>query len=636
MANATSKNTSLPFKIEEGEKVFYRGKFRIVGRIVDDMSRYTNKQETIGYLVMEDKTGMIKSFKIPETKFLISKYGFINAEIVDGTIRCTEGKMDNIMTFDVKLNRLSVPKIMILGEVLQKNGKEEREFKILSADLKVLPKFYTESEILKMVSMPPFSGIASICNAKNAKGNIVANVSITEGTKRDSNDTGFPKILRSEADKFIKEIRKVNEKDDWRKQKHREKLVRLAPTILFRAMHSRDMSSRLLRTHFRPTEYAFHIKDDLKIMTSEIYKNLKFSQKDLAFLKSSLSDLSSIKEGSYQTMEGYIKYISIYQYMLKIPEVRQELLKYGKKKIENNSYIHTYFKNLGNPKYAEYNNSIYFNLIDIIPEYKKLFDELKEYGKVCMYRNKHSEYLKMHNEKMEQQIVDVLKVLPNKKFTTVKEIEELGFAVQEAQKGEKYTTSYGSRYTLKYLGDYIPNYQKYFKMASCFGDLCCLAQVEALHQKGGRNADKLIEIVMGILAIYRPDIAKEYIEDRKKSIPVLNKILPNMTFDTAVDFGLNPELRKYYESGFNAFYMDNAIYTDNKSLLCSARIRNQYEIYYKKYHKEPFINFRCKFASYWPIQHTLFSELIAVLGLITSNECTTDFIEENIGCLRFI
>ena len=633
----------LPYKEVEGEKIFFRGTYRIVGQIVQTL----NDIKPLGYLIMDDKRGNIKAFDVAQTLFLIRKFKFINAEESKkepGVIRCTEGKMDNLMKFNSQLKRISEPKIMILGEIVPKKVNEERIFKILNADLQIMPRFYKESEIIELVNMYPYRGFDSISNAKKSINNtIIANVS--PDIERDAEDVGFPKILKEEVSEKSKAFQGKAEKTfEWRKKKHREKLVKLAPLVLLRALNDNRLSGRMINTHIRYPENAHHIKDDLKIIVKEIYSKEIKTPEVISEIKEQSRGIVEITSESYPTMEDFNKYIGVYQYMLYIPSVKREVLKQGKNYLD---------KVWAWKQSVVFDRSIYNNMQKkglICKAYKDVVKELEKYlvsAKAANEKKKDNkkEYLVTYGEAKK-----LLRVLPTTTFKSAKEIAELGFAVHEKYGGNKYKTSYGANVTLKYIGSYIPNYEKYYKMSSSFGDLACLANIESIINKQGVNSKEgknKIEIIMGILSIYRPDIAKIYMRDRLSKIQGLEDILPNVDFDTPMDYGLNPALKVYYDSGFNAFYMDSNFFGKGNKLRYNHSwygnvskgfryIDKQFEVVYEHDKKEPLINYRFKFGLDIPVNHTMMTELVAILGLLTSDDCLTEDIERYIGCLRNI
>ena len=618
---------SLPYKEIEGNKIFYRGKYRIVAQIVNTLW----DKEPLGFFVMDESSKRIKKFKTSEVLFLIGKYPFVNAEIHNDKIRCTEGKIENLMKFNLKGQRLSEPMIMILGEKFKNSKDEEREFKILNADLKVLPGFFKESEVVKMIHMAPFSGMKSIVNAKNRADNvIVANVT---SNNRDAEDVGFVKIVEDDTDKKIKEKEKHKE---WIRERHKKKLIEMAPKILFNSLRHSELSG-----YAKMPSATISRGLEIKILIEELYK------KDLereSFDK--YDEVMKYVKKIQNRSDGLLAYekdcmfIAVYQYILLYPNVRENFIKYSKKRMEARIFKSE------DAKLVE-DESIYRFLIGrnvISKTFKSLVEELnKELEKEKI------EQQRKESKKRKLRSFDVssashfLCVTSSKQFKKAKEIAELGFCVHEKYKGEHYESSYGRNYTLKFIGDYIPNYKEYFKMANSFGDVACIAQIErAIETKQSRS---FIEILFGILAIYRPDIAKKYWDERLSNIDVLNGILPDFDYSENRDYGLSSELKLYYDSGFNAFYLDKDFYYQKgfSNRKKAVDFYNAYKEYYEKCHKEPFVVLRARFGNMggkWnnrpKVKNRLFSELVAILGLITSDECEVDFIEENIGYLRLM
>ena len=643
---------SLPYKEVNGKKVFYRGQYRIIAQIVHTLQ----DKEPFGFIVMDDKTKMMKRFRTSQVKFLMSKYPFINAELENGKIRCTEGKLDNLMKFDMQGNRISEPKITILGEKVSKTDKqgEEREFKVLSADLVVLPGFYKESEVVKMIHLPPFNGMDSITNAnKTANGRIVANVT---RNSRDEEDIGFVKILEENIEENPSKKEVSNE---WRKERHRQKLLQYGfVTLLHKSLDGHISSDKY-------SDVSTHInkKKELKIIISEI--------EHFGILEKARADnydealkyvTENINSESMRTLR--ISTAAICQYSLYIPQVYKDFYYSVYKKYlaalrscscraDFNRYVYERYKGREELHKRGIDSKILNEVIN------RARNEAIEYARINGYKG-----VRSREEELAMDIVDIEKRLciPScRSFSKAKEIAELGFCVHEKYKGQKYKSSYGRNYSLKYVGDFVPNYEEYFKMVTTFGDVACIAQIErAIEKKGNHNDTRnytdeqnrqFVEMLFGILAIYRPDIAKKYWDERLSLMPEYQGILPDFDFSENRDYGLNPKLKLYYDTGFNAYYLGKPSMPSPPSIMKDLYPGHSYAKDYAEYKKsgnDVFIVYRAFYGTAYPrkpydrhgkfcfLDTVLFNDLIAILGVITSENCSIDFIERHISNLRMM
>jgi hypothetical protein len=233
---------------------------------------------------------------------------------------------------------------------------------------------------------------------------------------------------------------------------------------------------------------------------------------------------------------------------------------------------------------------------------------------------------KINDEKMRE--------FRTKQFRTAEDAAQLGYALSENMKGYKYTTKAGNKLTLKYIGDYIPNYESLKPLANCLGDLVLIANTEKFWSHSASYAgsseqhmyDVKSELTLAILALYNPELCKAYIESRKDTYDELADMLPGFDFDNPVDYGISDRLRLYYESGCNVYYSDFKYLEDSKQRniylnnwgLITAEIVNYKTMGVKKKIAHP----------------DLYNELAPIVNMITSNLCTAEDIDKYIGELR--
>ena len=129
---------------KEQELVQYKGQMRIVGVLKEDNT-------TIGYLIMVEKTYQLKPFSVEQTKELLKRFKFVNANLVDNTIENTECSMNRLLVLNSKLVPIDNIGIYIIGRI--KTPQKEDSFRILDTTGKVLD--VTSQELLKQLSYNP-------------------------------------------------------------------------------------------------------------------------------------------------------------------------------------------------------------------------------------------------------------------------------------------------------------------------------------------------------------------------------------------------------------------------------------------------------------------------------------------------
>lgn len=265
--------------------------------------------------------------------------------------------------------------------------------------------------------------------------------------------------------------------------------------------------------------------------------------------------------------------------------------------------------------------------------------ELAKYTKECIKKDKYT-----------TNIIDTKRMFNTTTFTTGENIAQLGFAVVEQNRDYVFRTKTGSRKTLLYLGDVINNnisqlyntnelpdmsYDKYKKEARCLGDIATVAYLSKLlvkeisHQFNGQReyieSDRLIasiEMLIAIAFIYESKSVKLFVDDCKDSFEKIGVKIPDFDILSATDYKLSPELKIYYASGFNVFLNDNEYLRDKykKSYLYGAK----------------YINYR-QLGVLHNIEHPILkNELASIVTMVTSNNCSTEIVEQTIGRLRFL
>ena len=634
------------------EKIEYRGKFRIIGQIID--TQKSNK--LIGYLLLNEQTYMFKAFSISQIKALLSKFKFVNAELVDGNIvniekaihgtKVSENSFDKLPSYNSRLKLVSDGnKFMVLGRVIENDDDDEDseivKFRIIDANLHIVE--------LDESQLATFSNNGFTCvNGKFVNRQVKVKDPKTKSTQVvdkcivSSLKGEFPIISKEKVKDTIEDLKKKPDKDgnvfdddfektedekkaeEYRHKQHIEKLIKMSPMMLTYGMGLAygDISKsrkegqdgfRYRAVHYRTSEKKWYFKQDARIEVQEIFSKYIKDVKNKALLKKHWDNL--VKENK-MTNETYY---GIAQFFLYIPGVYEETIKLA----------------------SRYPRKIKYFLI----EQKKStpYLELKNKNLLCnRYLELEKELIQMVEEKTpKKEIKEKSKRYIDDsivKFKKASEIAELGFCISEKNDGVKYTTKDDRYFTLKYIGKYIEDYEKYYELATSFGDLYTIKKMEELLKYVNKDsamqhfdsALKYIEVFAILLSIYNPKLFKTYLkklrvyfknlvetpgfeQEKRDVIKFVYSYLKNLDIGKDVDYKLDSKVDVYYRSGYTCFYSD------------------------EESEKDKIINYRAKYGTKSNIKHSLLqTELVPILSILTSDRCSTESIEKYIGRLHWV
>ena len=125
-------------------------------------------------------------------------------------------------------------------------------------------------------------------------------------------------------------------------------------------------------------------------------------------------------------------------------------------------------------------------------------------------------------------------------------------------------------------------------------------------------------MLIAIAYMYSSQSVKQFVEDYKSGLESFGINIPDFDELSTTDYKLSPEINMYYASGFNVFLNDNADYC------------------YKYLKEATLINYRQLGVTHNIKHEKLQGELASIVNMITSDACTAELIEDNIGKLRFI
>lgn len=652
----------------QSEKIEYRGKFRIIGQIVDTR----NNNKLIGYLLLNEQTYTFKAFSISQIKTLLGKFKFVNAELKNGIIvntekathgdKISENSFDKLPSYNSRLGLISgEKKFMVLGRVIENtsvtdddDGIEVTKFRVLDANLHIVELDENQLAIYSNKGFTCVNGKfvnrqVKIKDSKT-KGAQVVDKCIVSSLKGE-----FPVISKDKVKQTVDDIKKkstdIDNKDngldddfektddekkaeEYRHQMHINKLIKASPKMISYGMglaygdigyKRRDGQEgfRYRPVHYRNAEKKWYFKQDARIEAQEIFSKHIKDAKNKELLKKHWENLKNENKMTNET------YYGIAQFFLYLPNVYEEALNYAKK----------------------YPRKIQYYLVD--QKKSTPYSELKKKNLLCnRYLELEKELIQYAEEKYGKKKSKpegrALRVLDDNvlNFKKSSEIAELGFCISEKNDGYKYTTKDGHYFTLKYIGKDIENYDKYYNLATSFGDLYTIKVMEICLKALKSNDYYRIKVILNyleifsvLLSIYNPKLYKVYLkrirEEFKSAVEISNSKdlflkdrikedlkfvyahLKNLDTGKDVDYKLDSKIDIYYKSGYTSFYSD--IKTD----LVDG--------------KEKVINYRAKYGTKFNIKHPLLqSELVPILSVLTSERIETKSIEKEIGRLHWV
>lgn len=181
------------------EKVEYKGEYRIVGTV-------WNGKDNVGFAVVDIKTYAMRLFTTVQTRELLTRFKFENAELIANEVKNTECSMDRLIKFDTQNNVIGNAGITILGKLFDDKEKV-LGFRVMDANGKVID--ISENDIVQLVKRNRFG----LINAKSVPTQTGLFISAIKGN--------FKRIekLAVEVEKEIEANTKKNA--EWVKGQHK-------------------------------------------------------------------------------------------------------------------------------------------------------------------------------------------------------------------------------------------------------------------------------------------------------------------------------------------------------------------------------------------------------------------------------
>ena len=586
--------------LKEVEKVHYMGELRIVGQVVENIK----DKQPIGYVVMTERTQKFKMYTINQTKSLLNKFKFVNAELKDGNIINTECAMTRMPKYFPNMRVADNPGIIVLGEIVDSDktvGYRALDTNGIIVDL-------SESELIDFSNR----GLEVI----NAKIVSKGNKTYISAIKNE-----FTKIEKSK----IKELKPRETKGSlWRKQMHANKWLNFGA---LRAMRFAFFGNGQVINDYMYSRYPekinagrgyFDTNREATILAKEVYtkKNgIVLDAEDVALYK------RIVKEVPHTALLGYTK-DSKFVYPNDNDELFIVLL--SQFILNNEDKQKEFLDSVGYKTYS-FRSRMVKRVLESGYACKAFKDTVEKVKKLDLEKSKEFEQnpgrlTAEHRAKM----------FNTREFVSATDIAQLGFAISESNGGHHYTTKTGNVKTLLYLGDIIENnYESYRSKSRCLGDLVSIAYICKLlnfkNNYGRLSHDDITTIIEMLIAtsyVFNSKAMLAFVNDNEDKLVSFGVNIPDYDEIAGVDYKLNNEIKMYYASGFNVFLSDNN-YT-----------RGGYRARHLRYAE--LINYR-QLGIYRNIEHPMLkSELAPIVTMVTSDDCEAHLVEKFIGQLRFL
>ncbi|MBO5387267.1 MAG: hypothetical protein J6A59_03905, partial [Lachnospiraceae bacterium] len=553
-----------------------------------------------------EKTQKFKMYTVEQTKALLNRFKFVNAELKNGKITNTECAMTRMPKFNTQMQVIGNHGIIILGEIV--DGSSKVGYRVMDTQARIID--INEAELVKLVS--------NCFNLVNAK--IV---------RRESKDTvsaiksEFTKIEKSKLAE-LNVNKSVSRQQLWRNRQHINKILSYSASVVLTQIFTKPSLSRI---HFSDN-WAWRESTDIYGRFYEPLKEYKIFCKEIGneVYGCKLSD----RDKDILVQVG------------KLP--KQDRVNYCRESLSNDTkYFMLLFLQLALNNKDVYSMTLYllrrsryrlgFNIAKTIVDSKLACDKFKALvlDAKIIYKdaqeakeNRGGEIRKLRQSSTEHEF-------RTKTFTTGKEMAQLGFTISEDNSGVVYRTDYGYRKTLLYLGDIIGSgYNNFKSEARCLGDLAAIAYVEKLIHivndgecYGNMSTEEIlntISIIITIAYMFNSTAMKNYVEAARGTLEYEGVAIPDYDDIAGVDYKLNNWITMYYASGFNVFLSDDEAYQYKHTHLANAEI----------------INYRQLGVKHNIIHPMLQDDFASVVSLITPASISGEEVTKIIGGLRFL
>lgn len=231
-------------------------RFRIVGRVLEE-------KKLLGYVILNENIKKAIVVTNEQMSGLFQQTDFVNAEYIDGQVRCTENATDRLPKFTKDLKPVEAkPSLFILSKLVKEKNGEVVGFRVINSNDCITNKAIREynltyDEFVKMI----LSG-TNVVNAKLVNGKTIKAIK-----------GNFEETVLEES----KEVKKKVSPSDMRKKQHLKKIVYCAMTKI-----NRGRDNHFYRISYNSTGESFYVLNNLNYLMKEVYqeKRDKFDDSD--------------------------------------------------------------------------------------------------------------------------------------------------------------------------------------------------------------------------------------------------------------------------------------------------------------------------------------------------------------------
>ena len=633
MANSNFVDESFSNNSNKNKPNRVKARFRLLGQIKDSAS----SKQAMGYLVLDEVTKRAKAYTVDQTMALLSKYPFTNAKLTGGKVENTECSMDRLTVYDPHLNVLAKPGFTILSRIVNSKGNTlgfeainsyGEPVALTAADIKKCDADFLNCKVVGDGKDKHLSGIKQVIPV------------ITRETLQIKSSRGTKKV-NVQAVKYRKEQHK-RKTLAWLANIFSQEIIGRTPNYLGHVgIYVPDEKGRGYRRELRlDLEMKIVANELINDIQLDLYENnCKMTDRYEAMINT-ISNVALTIAKEYKgkvikstwDMDANLKYklfvvstlvtfcadiksfTMFYKICVKNPILLDGVIRYPQTVASKSSRKHWDTSLIKKVVKEYFGSNLNTGMIEILTAVSKI-ETYKKEKDIGMF--------------------DV------KEFKSAQSMAELGFAISEQNRGFRYKKNMGTECTLKYIGDYLRDYEEYKRNATCLGDVLIPATVETMMKYSDENLgdnDELrhinavrMEMALAVLAIYNPSMCKLFFDHHPE---LSGALLTGFDPENPVDYELPDKLRLYYESGCCVYYNDMG--EDNINVGNRGYRGSNGKVSYspERLRKAEVINYRA-LGPYKYCQHSdLKWQLAPIVNTLTSDNCTAKDIELYIGNLR--
>lgn len=637
MANSNFVDESFSNNSNKNKPNRVKARFRLLGQIKDNVS----SKHAMGYLVLDEVTKRAKAYTVDQTMALLSRYPFTNAKLTGSKIENTECSMDRLTVYDPHLNILAKPGFTILSRIVNSKGTTigfeavnsyGEAVTLKAADIKNCAADFLNCKVVGDGKNMHLSGIKQIIPVIKRE-TLQVKSSPSQDTKK----------VNVQAVKYRKEQHK-RKTLAWLANIFTQEILGKTPNYLghvgiyvpmAESGRNRGKCRRELRLDLEMKIVANELINDLQIDMYE--NNCKMTDRYEAMIDT-ISNVALTIAKEYKgkvikstwDMDANLKYkLFVVSTLVTFCRDLKTRTMFYRICVTNPILLDTVLRS---PQVVAAKGSRKHWDVSLIKKtVKEYFGSNLNNGmaEILAAVSKIEAYKKEH----ELGMFDV------KEFKSAQSMAELGFAISEQNRGFRYKKQIGTECTLKYIGDYLRDYEEYKRNATCLGDVLIPATVETMMKYSdenlGNNAEQRhvnavrMEMALAILAIYNPDMCKLFFEHHPE---LSGAFLTGFDPENPVDYELPDKLRLYYESGCCVYYNDMG--EDEVIVRGGRHISEKVSYSRDRLRKAEVINYRALGPHKYCQCSDLKWQLAPIVNTLTSDNCTAENIELYIGNLR--